>query len=839
MRRLRTASLVVCLLLTGCGVRPAAGPVKPGKATAQPPATAKPPATTVEAALARQVDWTIGNLPLHDFAALVARDFGIPVEIDQAPLQELGIPVDSPISITAQGISLERALQQALRPLQLTFRIDDGRLVITSTDPRVTTLRRYDVGRLLERDMAATAGEAGEQDSQARLGDLLARVVFPNRWESLGGSGTWHFDGPSLVVRQDWQTQREVETLLAQLETLLSQSPADPSLGRLSDEDQQSAGAAENLWRRPVNWSLRDESLKALAHRVGQESELDAQVDVRSLQEVGISPDKVRVQGEFVGVPLGQALALALAELDLTWILKANCVLITMPDSEGPGLSRRVYDVRRLLDHPSTANAWQVEDLMLPITTATELHHWEDVGGDGVIVPFAGLLVICQTEAMHQKISRLLQQVDAGLQQPADQLALGPTDVPSPAPPARAAEKPAGDPLAALARPIDWDLDEQTSLRQFADALRREFQINVFIDRRSLDEVGLGSGLLKLAVARRLKGISLRLALWLVLRDLELTYTIDGPVLVITTPDAEQDQRKLEVYNLRPLLAAAGPPAEPGSQEIDIIELVTSIVRPNSWEERGGPGALHVFKEQLIVNQTLPFQREIGQLLKALEQALRAPAGDPAQGIRMDVDAARAKELAALFRQPVDWSLTDVPLSELVARLRSEFAGEVAIDHRALDELNLLADQVKLTGEWKQTPLDVALPAALKEHQLALLKLENLLWITTANEAENHPTCRLYDIRRLLPAGEPLDPPVGEQLYRVLDPQAEQPLSQISQLCNRITSQVQPKSWEHEGGRGVIRTYRGLLVISQSDEAQQEISELLRKRHEELNPPKE
>ncbi len=73
-----------------------------------------------------------------------------------------------------------------------------------------------------------------------------------------------------------------------------------------------------------------------------------------------------------------------------------------------------------------------------------------------------------------------------------------------------------------------------TPLEDVVDFLRDYHDIETQIDTRALGDVGLGTDL---PITKDLKGISLRAALKLMLREFDLTYIIDNDVLLITTPE--------------------------------------------------------------------------------------------------------------------------------------------------------------------------------------------------------------------------------------------------------------------------------------------------------------
>ncbi len=70
----------------------------------------------------------------------------------------------------------------------------------------------------------------------------------------------------------------------------------------------------------------------------------------------------------------------------------------------------------------------------------------------------------------------------------------------------------------------------ETPLQDVIDFLKDFHQIEIQIDQKSLDDVGIGTDT---PITRNLKGITLRSALRLLLRDLDLTYLIRDEVLLI------------------------------------------------------------------------------------------------------------------------------------------------------------------------------------------------------------------------------------------------------------------------------------------------------------------
>ena len=97
-----------------------------------------------------------------------------------------------------------------------------------------------------------------------------------------------------------------------------------------------------------------------------------------------------------------------------------------------------------------------------------------------------------------------------------------------------------------------------TPLRDVIDYLKDLHGIEIQIDYRALEEVGIGPDA---PVTRNLKGITLRSALKLMLRELDLTYTVQDEVLLITTQEVVAEHLTAKVYPVADLVLPINPGA--------------------------------------------------------------------------------------------------------------------------------------------------------------------------------------------------------------------------------------------------------------------------------------
>ncbi|MGB9687981.1 hypothetical protein [Thermogutta sp.] len=104
--------------------------------------------------------------------------------------------------------------------------------------------------------------------------------------------------------------------------------------------------------------------------------------------------------------------------------------------------------------------------------------------------------------------------------------------------------------LSELKKPTELDFVD-TPLSEVINYLRDRHQIEIQLDKKALTSVGVDTNT---PVTKSLRGISLRSALRLLLRDLDLTYVIKDEVLLITTPEQARNDLVLKVYPVADLV---------------------------------------------------------------------------------------------------------------------------------------------------------------------------------------------------------------------------------------------------------------------------------------------
>lgn len=183
-----------------------------------------------------------------------------------------------------------------------------------------------------------------------------------------------------------------------------------------------------------------------------------------------------------------------------------------------------------------------------------------------------------------------------------------------------------------LEQQIDFEFIE-APLGDVMKYISRTGDIPCSVSKSSLDAVGIGADT---PVTFHGQGTRIRDGLRLILDDMELTWTIKYGRLIITTPEAAEQDLITKVYDIKRVVRAdwvpdwripQGATEVPYSLEYDfdsLIEIITTTIAPTTWDEVGGPGSISAYDGRagpaLVVSQTYEVHEELGNLLIKLEK---------------------------------------------------------------------------------------------------------------------------------------------------------------------------------------------------------------------------
>ncbi|HEY2411534.1 MAG TPA: DUF4974 domain-containing protein [Pirellulaceae bacterium] len=162
----------------------------------------------------------------------------------------------------------------------------------------------------------------------------------------------------------------------------------------------------------------------------------------------------------------------------------------------------------------------------------------------------------------------------------------------------------------------------EAPLRDVAAQIARQFQIPIVLAIKKLEEAGISPDT---PVTIRLDDLTLESILQLTLKTVELEFTIRDEVFVISSPEDIQSQLLTRIYPALDLVVMpiVGSKAVVEVDYDSLIELITTTIKPDSWDDVGGPAAIDSFDNAkvLVVSQTQEVHREIERLLISLRRA--------------------------------------------------------------------------------------------------------------------------------------------------------------------------------------------------------------------------
>ena len=151
----------------------------------------------IRAALDAQTEVEFIDTPLLDAMDFIANQHNFTLILDETALADEGIATDEPINRVLSGISLRSTLNIMLKPLGLTYVIDNEVMKITTevaADEKLET-RVYDIRRF------AAAGIEPDE-----LAKVITRTVQPKSWKLSVTSITLSPDGKTLVLKHGDRT---------------------------------------------------------------------------------------------------------------------------------------------------------------------------------------------------------------------------------------------------------------------------------------------------------------------------------------------------------------------------------------------------------------------------------------------------------------------------------------------------------------------------------------------------------------------------------------------------------------------------------------------------------
>ncbi|MCA9216848.1 MAG: hypothetical protein KDB27_27450, partial [Planctomycetales bacterium] len=450
------------------------------------------------------------------------------------------------------------------------------------------------------------------------------------------------------------------------------QQSGDAPVSFSEESLDESAEAIHAALQRKCDFEFVSANLSKIADFVSQKIESSVVLDVRALDELGLSGDAMIADMRLHDVTVKAGLKRILDNLDLTFTIRNEVLLITTHDRVFGKLTTRMYPVWDLVkpmvreDVPPSGEAPNDEEgpadtrvpsistsdstgrlqltpcqLQLPsnlrnggaggssyfaaavadydtlidiIVGAIAPDSWDDVGGEGSIQGFKGMLVVSNVQEIHDQIAALLTQLrsfpDYSKSIEGDRgstLFLG---------------KSHAELEQRLSKKVDVDFQDVT-LQDAVDYFRQSTGVNIELDRKALDELGMNSDWD--IPPTKLRNITASSALKIVLDPLDLTTSFEEGYAQVTSRDVVASKLRVVCHNARGLveIPQSLDPELIRAEYDALIDLIVAIIAPDSWDIVGGEGALFGFPSRgvIVCSNTVEVQEEINSLLQTMRKA--------------------------------------------------------------------------------------------------------------------------------------------------------------------------------------------------------------------------
>ena len=168
---------------------------------------------------------------------------------------------------------------------------------------------------------------------------------------------------------------------------------------------------------------------------------------------------------------------------------------------------------------------------------------------------------------------------------------------------------------AALNEPASFTFSAR-KLSEVVEDIAEQYKINILVDHRSLEEIGVTADL---PVTISIKRVKLKSALRYILKDMDLTFINLNGVLWITAAEGQCEANLLDrIYWIE------GTEFDSDTLN-DLITLVQTTISPDTWEALGGRSTMTAGPKSdrpfVLVSTTRAIHEEIDHLLQGLRDA--------------------------------------------------------------------------------------------------------------------------------------------------------------------------------------------------------------------------
>jgi hypothetical protein len=140
---------------------------------------------TIRRKLQSRTDLKVDKVPLKEVIAQLAKRHSIPIRIDENSLKKAQIAVDTPITASIKGLTLNASLRQILKDLHLSHDLKDGAIVISADaeDDLAAAGKAHVERKDEERTRAEEAAKVAEEVARVNQGQPGAGLIDPDQAE--------------------------------------------------------------------------------------------------------------------------------------------------------------------------------------------------------------------------------------------------------------------------------------------------------------------------------------------------------------------------------------------------------------------------------------------------------------------------------------------------------------------------------------------------------------------------------------------------------------------------------------------------------------------------------
>lgn len=361
----------------------------------------------------------------------------------------------------------------------------------------------------------------------------------------------------------------------------LTERSSNPSSNSQADKQASKVPVTE-LLKSPATFTITNHPLAQCVKQISEELSINVILSTRNARAEGPTGSDAQINYRPSNQSVADALDSILSPLGLSWTDQDGVLVISSVDTSP--LIYRVYRAKA----PAINSSF-----MLEIMNTVEPSTWGQNGGAGVMQLLPPNRIVAYNRS---SVLRELEKSYAGKLVTAG---------------SASTKKKTTASSTGLDRPISVDF-QQTPLRNCITQISERTQLKLSINERAMSESGISPDS---PITLKLENVRAETVLKLMLRPLALGMVTDKENVSITSrQDANQTFVSAE-HNIGGIL---------GSNLSPIIQLITTVIAPDSWEQNGGNASISVKPPSSIsVRQTTDNQSAIKKLLTELREASR------------------------------------------------------------------------------------------------------------------------------------------------------------------------------------------------------------------------